>query len=109
MSCHDVLLRFYFDMFITNIIVQVLTKGRQLLTSDVSPDESKDIRLQMKVLNERYVVYAFLSLFAELFLFQMGKGSTVGHEQTDRIAQTGDETADGADDGVEDLDVRGRK
>ena len=49
-SCHDVLLRFYFDMFITNIIVQVLTKGRQFLTSDVSPDESKDIRLQMKVL-----------------------------------------------------------
>ena len=72
MSCHDVLLRFYFDMFITNIIVQVLTKGRQLLTSDVSPDESKDIRLQMKVLNERYV-YAFLHCLQNFFSFRWEK------------------------------------
>ena len=35
------------------ILLQVLSQGRQLLTNSLSPDHSKDVRLQMKVLNER--------------------------------------------------------
>ena len=35
------------------ILLQVLSQGRNLLASSLSPDQSKDVRLQMKVLNER--------------------------------------------------------
>ena len=35
------------------ILLQVLSQGRNLLASSPSPDQSKDVRLQMKVLNER--------------------------------------------------------
>ena len=35
------------------ILLQVLSQGRNLLASPLSPDHSKDVRLQMKVLNER--------------------------------------------------------
>ena len=34
-------------------LLQVLSQGRHLLTNSLSPDHSKDVRLQMKVLNER--------------------------------------------------------
>ena len=35
------------------ILLQVLSQGRNLLAGSLSPDQSKDVRLQMKVLNER--------------------------------------------------------
>ena len=35
------------------IFAKVLAKGRQLIAGELSPDQSKDVRLQMKVLNER--------------------------------------------------------